>query len=228
MSTSWALSDQPFQLFLPAFFSPNFQFDTHSSSMNFNKHCVKTIANRCFFLLSHSQHHAASLWVCLNQQKNINYLHSTWSLYSQPSYCEAPYWGQGVPRVVGYGCNHPLMPSSGSKHTWAHSGSSMAHFLACLHLCMFVFAFHSQQLHSSSGWYVPSSSSLRWAEKQQEFLSNTNAPRRPNLSPVLWQFITGSKLYIPHYTYTKIQIAHGETSKNNDQSIATRSACLHV
>lgn len=54
----------------------------------------------------------------------------------------------------------------------------------CFYVCICC-AFHSQQLHSSSGWYVPSSSSLRRAERQHEFLSKTNAPRRPNLYPML-------------------------------------------
>lgn len=85
---------------------------------------------------------------------------------------------------------------------------------ACFYVCICC-AFHSQQLHSSSGWYVPSSSSLRRAERQHEFLSKTNAPRRPNLSSLLWQFITGSKLYTPHN-------AHRHIHKNTDSTQKTR------
>lgn len=50
---------------------------------------------------------------------------------------------------------------------------------------------------------------------ERESLSKTNAPRRPNLSPPLWQFITVSQLYTPHNTHRHIHKNTNGTQKTS-------------
>lgn len=53
-------------------------------------------------------------------------------------------------------------------------------------------------------------------------MSKTNVPRRPNLSPLLWQFITDSKLATSHYTQTHTR-AHKSTDSAENKQKRSRS-----
>lgn len=90
------------------------------------------------------------------------------------------------------------------KHT--HAPTVDASWPTSLPAYFYVFiccAFHSQQLHSSSDRHVPSFFIITQSREAHN-LSKTNVPRRPNLSPLLWQFITDSKLATSHYTHRHI------------------------
>lgn len=86
---------------------------------------------------------------------------------------EAPVLRAEGPRGGGrWLCPNPT-PSCDYKRTHTVDLSWPTSLPACLLLlygCICC-AFHSQQLHSSPGWCVPSSSSLHWAERQRGFLS---------------------------------------------------------
>lgn len=159
--------------------------------------------NRSFHLLFLCAYHATPQWVPCKPTKIINQHHSTWFLCKPSSKVLVLKEEGGGPRVVGCGCTETPKPtlSCNYKHTHTQTHRIYHGPLPCLplsYVCVFC-VFHLQQLHSS-GSCVPSSSSLRRAERQHGFLSKNNAPRRPNLSPLLWQFITGSKLYTPQHT----------------------------
>lgn len=121
------------------------------------------------------------------------------------------YWGRRVSGVVGCGCGQTSHqdPTTNTHIRICHGP------LPCLPASMGALAFHSQQLHSSSGWCVRSVLHHYTEQRQKEFLRKTNAPRRPNLSLLLWQFMTGGKLYTPNNTHRQIH-------KNTDSTQNTR------
>lgn len=102
-----------------------------------------------------------------------------------------------------------------NTHTW------LASFLASSFVCICC-AFRLQHSHSSFCWYVPSSSSLHWAERQLQFLSK---PHTLLYVQICLQCCCNSSqavsltLVAIHTQAHKIQIACTESNKNNNKSI---------
>lgn len=219
---------------MPTRSSPHlFHSESLSWAINYN-HYSHTVRGACklnFFFHAYStmQHHGGF-------SANLQTL-SISSQYMVPLqhpliYTEAPVLrAEASPGWVAVVVPNPHAKLQLQTQTQAHTVdiSWPTSFPACFYVCICC-AFHSQQLHSSSGWYVPSSSSLRRAERQHEFLSKTNAPRRPNLSPLLWQFITSSKLYTPRDIHTDIFTKNTDstqkTSKKRSRSIYCNMQCV--
>lgn len=99
--------------------------------------------------------------------------HGTWFLYSKPSFTpKLLYWGQRVPRVVGCACAQPPYQAA-TTNTHMHTHWVYHVPLPCLpaSMCAFVVLFICNSCTPPPGWYVPSSSSLCKAERQDEYLS---------------------------------------------------------
>lgn len=75
-------------------------------------------------------------------------------------------------------------------------------------------AFHSQQLHFSSSWHVPSSSSLHRAERHAIWAKPTFLNAQ-----ICCQFITDSKRATSHYTHRHIDKNTDSTKKSKREQI---------
>lgn len=84
-------------------------------------------------------------------------------------------------------------------------------------------AFHSQQLHFSSSWHVPSSSSLHRAERHAIWAKPTSLNAQ-----ICWQFITDSKRATSHYTRRHIDKNTDSTKKKakGSRSIYCNLQCV--
>lgn len=170
-------------------------------------------------LISCIQYHAAP-WLRFCKPAAVNQLmvHGSFTanpLLHQSSCIE----GRGSP-----GWWAVLVPSPHTKlrlqtHTCICSGYIMSHFLACqlqcVHLLFFSFATVVLLL------LVDMCPVLHHCAKQRgrtNIWAKTNVPRRPNLSPRLWQFITGSKRYTPLNTHRHIHINRDNTENKQKRS----------
>lgn len=212
-----------------------FQSLTLSRAINYNpySHTVPWDLQTEIFIFFHAystvQHHGG---FSTNLQKLSISSTAHGPFTANPSH-RWSYWGQRFPGGVGCGCtqtSHQAGTTNAHICTqWIYHGP-----LPCLpaSMCAFVVFFIRNSCTPPLADMCAVLHHYTEQERQHEFLSKTNAPRRPNLSPLLWQFITVSKLYTPHNTHRHIHKNTDRTEKTSkkgaDQSIATCSVCLHV
>lgn len=162
------------------------------------------------------QHHG---WVSANLQLSI----SSWNMVPLQQtlfYTKAPVLRAEGPQGGGLCLSPTPIPSCDYKHTHAYAlGISCPTSLpASFNVCICC-SFHLQQLHSSS-WLICAQFFIIVQSREAGRISEQkpNVPQRPNLSPRLWQFITGSKRYTPLNTHRHIHINRDNTENKQKRS----------
>ncbi len=141
-------------------------------------------------------------------------------LYQTLLYYKAPILRAEGPKGGGMWLYPTPMPSCDYKHTHSHTVDvSWPTSLPFFSVALFLW-------HLCAQFFI-----IRQSGEAAQISEKKHVPQCLNVSPLLWHFITSSKLYTPHNTHRHIHQNTGSTENKQEgahESFATCRVCLHV